>query len=148
MSSGLLKSLLILSPSLLFSRFHDSVHPLILPSRLSPTISLQSISLERERVRNRNAFQSVRELQTNNMHLSPWIPNSDSRRLLAKGPQTSWGHLPLSSLIMFLRHSMETAETHYWAFVLTYIYIKKVVMETLLTANVAPLWSPFPGGHC
>lgn len=65
-----------------FLHFHNSLCQLSLLSRLSPAISLQPISLERER--QRRALQSARELQTNNMHLSLCIPNSDSRRLLAK----------------------------------------------------------------
>lgn len=57
------KSLSILSP--LFFHFHDLLYQLSLLSRLSPAISLQSISLERERER-----LSVSEGATEEQHSS------------------------------------------------------------------------------
>lgn len=56
----------------------------------------------------------------NNMHLTPCIPNSNCRRLLAKEVLTTSNQLAeesyLPSLIMFVRHSVETAVTPGWAF--------------------------------
>lgn len=89
---------------------------------MSQTILLKPISLER--VGLRRASQSVRELQTNNMHLSLCIPNSDCRRLPAKKVQRLAEESYLPSLIMFVRHSVETALTQGWAFVPTCIYGK------------------------
>lgn len=60
-------------------RFSDSLHQLRLLSRLSSAISLQSISLERDSVRQRRAFQAA-----NNVCGRLCIPNSDSGRRLAK----------------------------------------------------------------
>lgn len=90
--------------------------------KLSPAILLKPISLER--VGLRRAPQSARELQTNNMHLGLCIPNSDCRRLLAKKVHRLAEESYLPSLIMFVRHSAETALTWGWAFVPTCIYGK------------------------
>lgn len=68
----------------------------------------------------RLAWQSARELHTNNMHLSLCIPNSDCRRLPAKEVLRLAEESCLLSLIMFGTHSVETAVTPGRAFVPTW----------------------------
>lgn len=121
-----------------FFHFHDSLYQLSLVSRLSPAISLQSISPERERQRDRGALSSRWGSCRPSTRISaPAYQTVAAGGCPPKGLQTSWGHLPISSLIMFLRRSVETTQTHCWAFVPTYIYIK-----TLWWTHVAAMKSP------
>lgn len=64
-----------------------------------------------ERLGRRWALQSARERQTNNMHRTLCIPNSDCRRLPAKEVLRIAEESYLLSLIMLERHSVETAMT-------------------------------------
>ena len=53
-------------------------------------------------MRQRRAFQTAREPQMNNMHLSFCIPNSDSRRFAGQKALRLAEDTYLSGLIMFL----------------------------------------------
>lgn len=107
-----------------FFHFHDSLYQLRLLSRLSPAISLQSISLERGS-ETEESF-SFREGAADEQHASQPLHTKQQQQEVASQkalrlPEDSY----LLSLIMFLRHSGRTAQTHCWGFVPTYIWIKK-----------------------